>query len=61
MTVFLIAVICAAPTIPDIITVSLFRKRMPFWMFMLAGLIGKIISFFPFVFLGKGILDLIFD
>jgi membrane protein YqaA with SNARE-associated domain len=57
--IFLLAIFCSAPTVPDIITVRLFRRKMPFGSFIIAAFLGKIISFVPFVFFGKGILTLI--
>ena len=61
ITLFIFAVIFTAPTIPDILTVSLFRRRMSVWVFLLAGLLWKFITFMPFVFFWKSILDLIFE
>ena len=56
---FLLAIFCTAPTVPDIITVRIFRYKMKVVPFLIAAFIGKIISFVPFVFLGKGILQLL--
>lgn len=60
ITLFAFAIFLTAPTIPDILTVSLFRRRMSLWWFLFAGFLGKAITFVPFVFFWKGILDLIF-
>jgi len=60
ITLFFLALLFSTPVIPDIVNVSLFRKRLPFGVFLLAGFLGKLITFIPFVFLGKGLLELIF-
>lgn len=59
--IFILAIICTAPTIPDILTVALFRHKLSLPIFLLAGFLGKFLTFLPIIFLGKGILDLIFD
>ncbi len=59
VVIFLLAVFCTAPTVPDIITVRIFRTQTNFRFFFSAAIFGKIISFVPFIFLGQGILWLL--
>lgn len=55
-TLFVLAILGFAPTIPDIVTVALLQKRLKLWYFIIAAILWKCIQFLPFVFLGKWIL-----
>lgn len=57
VTLFILAVIGFMPTIPDFLTVALLQRKLRFWYFILAAIIGKTLEFLPFIFLGKSILS----
>lgn len=53
------AIFCFIPVIPDIIGTRVLYKKITFPYFILAVLIGKSLTHIPFIFLGKGILQLL--
>ncbi len=57
LTLFVLAVVGFTPTIPDLLTVILLKKRLKLPYFILAAFIWKSIEFFPFIFLGKTIIS----
>lgn len=56
---FLFAVFCFMPVLPDIIGTRILYKKIQFPYFVLAVIIGKSATHIPFIFLGKGILQLL--
>ena len=59
ITTFLFAVFCYLPIIPDIIGTRLLYKKIKFTPFVIAVVIGKVISHGTFIFVGKTIFQLL--
>jgi membrane protein YqaA with SNARE-associated domain len=51
LATFLFAIFCFLPVLPDIICIRLLYKKIKFPSFVGAVIIGKIITFVPFIFL----------
>ena len=56
---FLLTIVGFMPILPDIVVVRLLHNKIKFKPFVIALTIGKIITYVPFIFAGKGILKLI--
>ncbi|HRX63681.1 MAG TPA: hypothetical protein P5060_01100 [Candidatus Absconditabacterales bacterium] len=56
---FFITIACYLPIIPDLITTRILYKKIKFPYFLIALIIGKSITHIPFIFLGKGIRNLV--
>jgi len=56
---FLLTIVWFMPILPDIVVVRLLHGKIKFKPFVIALTIGKIITYVPFIFAGKGILKLI--
>lgn len=56
---FFFAIICYFPIIPDIITTRFLYKKIKFPYFLLALIIWKSFTHIPFIFLWKGLIQLI--
>ncbi len=55
---FLITIFAIDSAIPDFIVVGIVRKKLNFWLFLLAAIIGKTIVYAPVIFIWKWILIL---
>ena len=56
---FLFAIFCFLPILPDIIGTRILYRKIKFPYLILAVLIGKSLSHIPFIFIGKGLLQLL--
>lgn len=56
---FLFAIFCYVPIIPDIISTRMLYKKIKIPYFIIAVIIGKSITHIPFIFVGKGIVQLL--
>ncbi|MCX6822844.1 MAG: hypothetical protein NTX91_02500 [candidate division SR1 bacterium] len=59
ITTFLFAIFCYLPIIPDIIGTRLLYKKIKFVPFVIAVIIGKVISHGTFIFVGKTLFQLL--
>jgi len=53
LVLFLLTIVAIDSAIPDIVAIGIVRKKLPFWMFILAALIGKCTVYLPVIRLGK--------
>ncbi|HCB52096.1 TPA: hypothetical protein DEP21_06075 [Patescibacteria group bacterium] len=56
---FLFAILCYLPILPDIITTRILYKKIRFRYFIIAVIIGKTITYVPFIYLGKTLFQLL--
>jgi uncharacterized membrane protein YdjX (TVP38/TMEM64 family) len=56
---FIFAIFCFLPILADVIGTRILYKKISFPYFVLAIFIGKCISHIPFIFVGKGLLQLL--
>ena len=57
---FIFAIFCYLPILPDIIGTRILYKKMSFASFIVAVIIGKSITYIPFIFLGKALIQIVF-
>lgn len=57
-TLFLLTIVAIDSAIPDIVVVGMVRKRLPFSLFIIAAIIGKITVYLPVIWWAKRILNL---
>jgi len=48
---FIFAIFCFLPILPDVICIRILYKKIKFGPFLIAVIIGKTITFVPFIFL----------
>lgn len=56
--VFLLTILAIDSAIPDIVVIGIVRKKLPFFLFILAAIIGKATVYLPVIRAGKWILNL---
>ena len=55
---FLLTIVAIDSAIPDIVAIGIVRKRLPFWLFIIAALIGKSTVYLPVIRWAKRILTM---
>lgn len=55
---FLLTIVAIDSAIPDIVAIGIVRKRLPFWLFIIAAFIGKSTVYLPVIWWAKRILNL---
>ncbi|MCX6825378.1 MAG: hypothetical protein NTY80_04130 [candidate division SR1 bacterium] len=58
LILFLLTIVAIDSAIPDIVAIGIVRKRLPFWLFIIAAIIGKSTVYLPVIWGAKRILNM---